>query len=81
MNFTLTRSIIEKAHMHIESMLESEGEFIKSGREESLLCPKCKRRTIFWKVWGSKCGGHEDEKYFCTAPDCGYYWWVDGPDA
>lgn len=67
--------------MRIQSMSETDGKFVKEEQECHLVCPKCHRKTVFLKCWESSCGGYEDEKYRCTAPDCGYSWWVEGADA
>lgn len=67
--------------MHTRPMDDSEGEFQKEEYEGTMPCPKCHRNTIYYKVWKSKCGGYEDTKYYCIAPGCGHYWWVDGIDS
>lgn len=45
----------------------------------ALKCPKCPSESIKRQVWESSDGAYED--YHFTCPDCGFNWWVDGPDA
>lgn len=64
--------------MHTKPMEDSEGTF-KQAEHTKLKCPKCKESAVTMRTWESNCGGYEDDKYTCDA--CGYYWWVEGPDA
>lgn len=45
-------------------------------QEES--CPKCKAMDIYYQLWESSDGAHEDAKYTCHS--CGYVFWIDGTD-
>jgi DNA-directed RNA polymerase subunit M/transcription elongation factor TFIIS len=65
--------------MHTQPMAESEGEFTEEDRMPVAKCPKCKKFSVYYKVWESSCGGYEDTKYTCS--ECDYYRWVDGPDS
>jgi DNA-directed RNA polymerase subunit M/transcription elongation factor TFIIS len=67
--------------MHTNPMAETDGDFKRVGYEGTILCPECKRHTIYWRLWQSNCGGYVDVKYKCHAPDCGHSWWVDGAHA
>lgn len=65
--------------MHTKPMAESEGNFSDMKPCEGKKCPKCGKEEIFYKVWESSCGGHEDYKFTCRA--CGHSWWIDGIDS
>ena len=64
--------------MHTGPMPESSGTFDK-GRHSDAPCDKCGKHTVYVKVWTSSCGGYDDYKITCE--NCGYIYWVDGPDA
>lgn len=59
-------------------MEDSEGTF-SAETSTRISCRKCRAYAVFYSTWESNCGGYEDDKYECKA--CGFYWWVDGPDA
>lgn len=65
--------------MHTRPMAESNGEFTKEGKKPVTKCPRCGKFSVYYKLWKSSCGGYEDTKYKCD--ECGYSWWVDGPDS
>lgn len=43
------------------------------------MCRNCKSKDVYYRVWESADGAHEDDHYRCFA--CQHEWWVDGPDA
>lgn len=49
--------------------------------EYGTLCRKCEnpKPNVFYMMWESDDGGHEDVKYNCK--DCGHSWWVEGSDS
>lgn len=61
-------------------MNESEGTWSGDWQPvDGRTCPRCgATRDVEYRIWESECGGYEDVKFRCR---CGYYWWVDGPDA
>lgn len=65
--------------MHTGPMQDSDGDFEKSKPADGVRCHRCKEQRVTMQVWHSKCGGYEDDKYSCA--ECGYTWWVEGPDA
>lgn len=64
--------------MHTKPMAEKEGTFTPAG-PEVYKCRKCGERRAQCEIWESSCGGYSDEKYTCN--ECGYAWWIEGPDA
>jgi len=65
--------------MHTQPMKDSDGDFSDWEPCHATVCRKCKSRNVKYKEWDSSCGGYTDYKYCCQ--ECGYSWWVDGPDA
>ena len=56
------------------------GLFLKEYEKvDNSTCRKCKRDSVYRRIWESSCGGYEDKHYKCA--DCGYDWWIEGPDA
>lgn len=41
-------------------------------------CIRCGAATIYFRVWESHDGGHQDIQYHCRS--CGRRWWVEGDD-
>lgn len=46
---------------------------------EGVKCEKCDNETVYYDAWESSDGAYEDYHYTCI--NCGYDYWVDGPDA
>jgi transposase-like protein len=44
-----------------------------------ITCRKCGATNVTVYEWESSDGAFVDHRYDC--PDCGFSWWVDGPDA
>lgn len=44
-----------------------------------IACRRCSEANVAVRTWESSDGAYEDYHFEC--PDCGYNWWVDGPDA
>ena len=47
--------------------------------EPVIHCRKCRGANVAVHTWESSDGAFVDHHYRC--PDCGFDWWVDGPDA
>jgi len=59
---------------------DGEGTFGERKDLPEVPCRKCGRTgCIVVRTWESDCGGYEDRRYECQS--CGWYWWIDGPDA
>lgn len=54
------------------------GEFTGKAKPSKKPCPKC-NGALHYITWESSCGGYEDYQYECD--DCGYTFWVEGPDS
>lgn len=66
--------------MPTKPMSESEGTFDGEWKLSDRPCPHCGvQGQLYYRVWESSCGGHEDEKNECRA--CGKTRWVEGADA
>ena len=63
---------------HMRPMSESEGEFTHTEHHAGQ-CSQCGSHQVQCQTWESSDDAYEDYKYKCL--DCGYVWWVDGPDA
>ena len=63
---------------HTGPMSDDEGTF-GDAKLTQRKCRKCGEQKVYVESWDSDDGAFEDEKYTCRA--CGYYWWVEGPDA
>lgn len=46
---------------------------------EGAACRSCPDGNVWYAVWESSDGAFEDTHYHCR--NCGFDWWVDGPDA
>jgi transposase-like protein len=64
---------------HMREMSEHEGEFGEEQKTDRK-CPKC-GSSMTEKLWESSDGAYEDWKYTCVNKDCGYYFWIEGPDS
>ena len=73
---------ISGKRMHNKPMRSSDGEFgdWKPTKSENpdFKCRECGSREVWYRVWESSCGGHEDVNYECRG--CRRTWWVDGAD-
>ena len=45
---------------------------------KGMVCRKCGKKGVEYRVWTSSDGGWEDINYRCL--HCDYAWWVDGSD-
>jgi transposase-like protein len=42
------------------------------------LCKECNSDNVWYRLWESSDGGHEDVHYHCRG--CNRNWWVEGTD-
>lgn len=69
--------------MHTNPMSESDGEFGGGWKPTKTERPEfrcsCGSDDVWYRTWGSACGGYEDVKYECRA--CRRVWWAESSDA
>ena len=56
-----------------------EGDWKPTKRENPhFKCRDCHSDNVWYIMWESFDGGHEDIKYHCRS--CNKTWWIEGPD-
>jgi hypothetical protein len=75
----LNRYASRGKEIHTQTMSNNDGDFSKWQFCQGTKYRQCGSKNVKYREWDSSCGGYTDYNYCCQ--DCGYSWWIDGPDA